>query len=160
MVGLEGILRKLGGGKEGFVETVLLPQMHSALDRFYTGFEGSSSSRPSKPPKLPKFQEGFECSLGNDVIAKMFGHCNTQSSTNGKSVLKELKKATVALPAVASDVVSLQKKIAALRRNMEASSLLTTRVVNALRYEEEDEVEDEQEEEQEEEEDDEEEEEA
>ena len=80
LLGLEGMLRKLGGLQEGFVETVLLPQMHHAIGRlsiFHNHEPGDNESHP----ELPNDSEAFE------LIAKMKIHSNAQSVSTGNYML-------------------------------------------------------------------------
>lgn len=113
MLGLEGMLRKLGGLQEGFVETVLLPQMHHAIGRLSI-FHSHEPSDNESHPELPNDSEAFE------LIAKMKIHSNTQSVSTGKTVLREVKKATYALPPIADDLVALNRKFATFKKNLDA----------------------------------------
>jgi len=76
LLGLEGMLRKLGGLQEGFVETVLLPQMHHAIGRLSI-FHNHEPDDNESHPELPNDSEAFE------LIAKMKIHSNAQSVSTG-----------------------------------------------------------------------------
>jgi len=112
LLGLEGMLRKLGGLQEGFVETVLLPQMHHAIGRLSI-FHNHDNDDTDSHPELPNDSEAFE------LIAKMKIHSNAQSVSTGKTILREVKKATYALPPIADDLVALNRKFTTFKKNME-----------------------------------------
>ena len=113
LLGLEGMLRKLGGLQEGFVETVLLPQMHHAIGRLSI-FHNHDTDDTDSHPELPNDSEAFE------LIAKMKIHSNAQSVSTGKTILREVKKATYALPPIADDLVALNRKFTTFKKNMES----------------------------------------
>ena len=113
LLGLEGMLRKLGGLQEGFVETVLLPQMHHAIGRLSI-FHNHDNDDTDSHPELPNDSEAFE------LIAKMKIHSNAQSVSTGKTILREVKKATYALPPIADDLVALNRKFTTFKKNMES----------------------------------------
>jgi hypothetical protein len=113
ILGLEGMLRKLGGLQEGFVETVLLPQMHHAIGRLSI-FHNHDNDDTDSHPELPNDSEAFE------LIAKMKIHSNAQSVSTGKTILREVKKATYALPPIADDLVALNRKFASFKKNMDS----------------------------------------
>lgn len=107
------MLRKLGGLQEGFVETVLLPQMHHAIGRLSI-FHNHEPDENESHPELPNNSEAFE------LITKMKTHSNAQSLSTGKMVLREVKKATYALPPIADDLVALNRKFATFKKNIDS----------------------------------------
>lgn len=139
ILGLEDMLRRLGGLHEEFLETVLLPQMHHAIGRlsvftshtYDTSAVGSTSSGGAV---------GGASSVGDgpthghipELLSKLKLHSTAQSVSNGKGILREVKRATYTLAPVADDVTALQKKFLSLKKGLDAAVALSTAAVTAL----------------------------
>ncbi len=105
---LDGLLRKLGGLQDGFIESVLLRQKCDSPNKTTAISSGGPASNTY-------------CSAVDAILSRIQSHASTQSRANGKLVLNECRRVIYPIAPIADDTISLHKKIRYAQSNIDIS---------------------------------------